>query len=198
VPVSVGLMDETRAIEHTQRTRSFLLAAMALVAAEIERADRIRFYENGIMSVNLPIATQAVGARCSRSTHPRSLVLLQELGRLIRQDSISIENPFIWKTKVEVVKDLWGKPEGKAIKYTLSCSRTRQTKLPPSLRHMCSVPTTPYRNARRWSCRGRSERVVCNRPSARAAPTRRGSRDGRRHSAQRARISKLPQLPGSH
>jgi 7-cyano-7-deazaguanine synthase in queuosine biosynthesis len=131
VPVSVGLTDETRAVEHTQRTRSFLLVAMALVAAEIERADRIRLYENGIMSVNLPIATQAVGARCSRSTHPRSLVLLQELGTLIRQDSISIENPFIWKTKVEVVKDLWGKPEGKAIRYTLSCSRTRQTKYHP-------------------------------------------------------------------
>jgi len=44
VPVSAGLTDETRAVEHTQRTRSFLLTAMALVGAEIERTDRIRFY----------------------------------------------------------------------------------------------------------------------------------------------------------
>src|SRR5262249_16661286 len=110
---------------------SFLLTAMALVAAEIERADRIRFYENGIMSVNLPISTQVVGARCSRSTHPRSLALLQELGRLVRQDNITIENPFIWKTKVEVVKELWEEPEGKVIGYALSCSRSRQTKAHP-------------------------------------------------------------------
>jgi len=31
---------------------------MAVVAAEIERTGRIRLYENGIMSVNLPISTQ--------------------------------------------------------------------------------------------------------------------------------------------
>ena len=65
VPVSAGLTDETKAIEHTQRTRSFLLTAMALIAAEIEGTDRIRFYENGIMSVNLPISTQVVGTRAS-------------------------------------------------------------------------------------------------------------------------------------
>ena len=58
VRVRAGLTDETRAVEHTQRTRSFLLTAMAVVAAEIERTGRIRLYENGIMSVNLPISTQ--------------------------------------------------------------------------------------------------------------------------------------------
>jgi 7-cyano-7-deazaguanine synthase in queuosine biosynthesis len=131
VRVSAGLTDETRAVEHTQRTRSFLLVAMALMAAEIERTGRICFYENGIMSVNLPISTQVVGARCSRSTHPRSLMLLQELCRLIRRDDIAIENPFIWKTKVEVVRELLEKPEADAIRHTLSCSRSRQTSYQP-------------------------------------------------------------------
>ena len=126
VPVSAGLTDETKAIEHTQRTRSFLLTAMALIAAEIEGTDRIRFYENGIMSVNLPISTQVVGTRASRSTHPRSLMLLESLCRLIRPSDTVIDNPFIWKTKIEVVNELRDKPEGEAIQRTLSCSKTRQ------------------------------------------------------------------------
>jgi len=126
VRVNAGLTDETRALEHTQRTRSFLLTALAVVAAEIEQTNRIHFYENGIMSVNLPISTQVVGARCSRSTHPHSLKLLEDLCGLISQGDITIENPFVWKTKVEVVKELCGKPEGDAISLTLSCSRTRE------------------------------------------------------------------------
>ena len=126
VRVSAGLKDEIRAVEHTQRTRSFLLTALALLAAEIERTDRICFYENGVMSVNLPISTQVVGARCSRSTHPRSLMLLQDLCRLIRQCDMTIENPFVWKTKVEVVEELWRNPEADAIRRTLSCSKTPQ------------------------------------------------------------------------
>jgi Queuosine biosynthesis protein QueC len=126
VRVTAGLRDETRAVEHTQRTRSFLLSALALIAAEIERTGRICFYENGVMSVNLPISTQVVGARSSRSTHPRSLMLLEDLFRQILRSDIAIENPFIWKTKVEVVKELCGRPEGDAIRRTLSCSRTRE------------------------------------------------------------------------
>jgi 7-cyano-7-deazaguanine synthase in queuosine biosynthesis len=126
VQVSAGLTDETKAIEHTQRTRTFLLSAIALVAAAIEGTDRICFYENGVMSVNLPISTQVVGARASRSTHPRSLLLLEQLCSLVWQDAIAIENPFIWKTKAEVVAELRGKPEGAAIARTVSCSRTRE------------------------------------------------------------------------
>lgn len=132
VAVIAGLTAAAKAVEHTQRTRSFVLTALALVAAEIERADRIRFYENGVMSVNLPISTQLVGTRASRSTHPRSLMLLQDLCRLVRKDGVAIENPFIWMTKAEVVTELRRSPEGDAMRLTLSCSRTRElTRMKP-------------------------------------------------------------------
>jgi hypothetical protein len=126
VPVSAGLTKQTAAVEHTQRTRSFLLAATALVAAVMERSDRIRFYENGVMSINLPISTQVVGSRASRSTHPRSLLLLEQLGSLVWNDEIRIGNPFIWKTKAEVVGELCLTPEASVIRRTLSCGRTRE------------------------------------------------------------------------
>ncbi|MBI3865345.1 MAG: hypothetical protein HY290_26010, partial [Planctomycetia bacterium] len=38
----------------TQRSRSFLYASMAAVIARIFKLDRIRFYENGVVSLNLP------------------------------------------------------------------------------------------------------------------------------------------------
>jgi Queuosine biosynthesis protein QueC len=125
VPVHAGLTSQARAQEHTQRSRSFLLTTLATVAAFMEQSDRVLFYENGIMSINLPIATQVVGARASRSTHPRSLMLLQQLARSIRVRDVTIDNPFIRKTKVEVVRDLKDRPEGNLIRHTLSCSRTR-------------------------------------------------------------------------
>ena len=168
VRVSAGLTDETRAVEHTQRTRSFLLTAMAVVAAEIERTNRIRFYENGIMSVNLPISTQVVGARCSRSTHPHSLMLLQDLCRLISQGDITIENPFVWKTKVEVVKELWGKPEGDAIRRTLSCSRTREiTKYQPHCGKCAQCLQRRIATLGAGAAEARSGRGLCGRPVAR-------------------------------
>ena len=132
VPVSAGMKAQTSAVEHTQRTRSFLLTAIALVAAVMEKSDRIRFYENGIMSVNLPISTQVVGTRASRSTHPRSLALLENLTQLVQDDEIKVDNPFIWKTKAEVVQELQKTVARGLTRRTLSCSRTRQmTKYKP-------------------------------------------------------------------
>lgn len=125
VPVSAGLTKETSADEHTQRTRSFLLSAVAMVAAVIEGSDRVQFFENGIMSVNLPISAQVVGTRASRSTHPRSLRLLNDLAHNLISGDIWIDNPFIWKTKVEVVQELLKRPEGRLVRNTLSCSHTR-------------------------------------------------------------------------
>lgn len=111
--------------EATQRTRSFFFTAMAAVAAHIKTADSIRFYENGVMSVNLPIATQVVGARSSRSTHPRSLHLLNRVVEMITLHPIKIDNPFIWMTKIEVVKELAGTKQAKLITSSVSCTRAR-------------------------------------------------------------------------
>jgi 7-cyano-7-deazaguanine synthase in queuosine biosynthesis len=126
VPVHAGLTVKASKQEHTQRSRSFLLMALATAAAYMEQSDRILFYEHGIMSINLPIATQVVGARASRSTHPRSLMLLQQVARSIQAGDVKIENPFIWKTKTEIVRELKDKHEGAFIARSLSCSRTRE------------------------------------------------------------------------
>ena len=62
----------------------------------------IRFFENGIVSHNLPIAEQVVGARATRSTHPKVLRSLSELMSLVIGRAIVIDNPLVWQTKGEV------------------------------------------------------------------------------------------------
>jgi hypothetical protein len=58
--------------EYTQRTRTFLYAALATVVARAFGLRRIRFYENGVVSLNLPISEQAVGVDPRARLIPKS------------------------------------------------------------------------------------------------------------------------------
>ena len=48
--------------EHTQRTRSFLFAALAAGIAFMEGNNAFSFFENGIVSFNLPMNASVLGA----------------------------------------------------------------------------------------------------------------------------------------
>lgn len=121
---SAGLTTANQPAETSQRSRSLLFFALALLTAEAVSSQEIRFYENGLMSFNLPISQQVVGARASRTTHPLALFLLSRLA-LALDRSLVVENPFVWKTKAEVVQELRTLPERTYIAKTISCSNTR-------------------------------------------------------------------------
>jgi len=90
--------------EFTQRTRTFLFSAIGCVVAEMMGCARIRFFENGLMSFNLPIAPQIVGSRATRSTHPRALRQMTDFANHILGHPFEVANPFVWRTKAEVVR----------------------------------------------------------------------------------------------
>lgn len=110
-----------------QRTRSFLYASLAAAVAHIAQKHVIKFYENGIVSCNLPISEQIVGTRASRSTHPKALRLFTDFFSLVFERPFKVENPFFEKTKSEVVKSIGDKGYHRLIELTNSCSHTRQT-----------------------------------------------------------------------
>ncbi len=92
----------------------------------------IRFYENGITAINLPICEQVVGARASRTTHPQVLEGFARLIGLLTERGFSVENPFIWKTKAAVIDLIGDAGCADLIARTRSCSHTIQsTKLHP-------------------------------------------------------------------
>jgi hypothetical protein len=114
--------DENLGRESTQRTRSFLFAALGTLVAQSIDAGGMRFYENGVLSVNLPVAEEVLRARASRTTHPLALHLLSQLAAAIVERELPIDNPFLFKTKTEVVQILSSHNATDLIAQTCSCS----------------------------------------------------------------------------
>jgi hypothetical protein len=110
------------AAEDSQRSRSFLYASLAATVAALFGKDKIRFYENGITSLNLPIAEQVIGARATRTTHPKSIADFQKLLSLISDCTFAVETPFLWKTKTDVMLSIKEAGQAELIKHTVSCS----------------------------------------------------------------------------
>lgn len=126
VPVRIHMKGALSTREFTQRTRSFLFTAIATAVAELDRSTNIRFYENGVMSINLPPAAHYVGTRASRTTHPHAIYLLQDALRRVCQSRLEINNPYIWMTKSEVVKELVRYGHAELIKDSISCTSIRE------------------------------------------------------------------------
>ncbi len=121
VPVWINKA-ETFGREPTQRTRSFLYSALGTLVAHSVQAGGVRFYENGIVSLNLPIAQEVVRARASRTTHPIALHLLEALCTAVTERNFAIDNPYLFKTKTEVVATLANNKAADLIADTCSCS----------------------------------------------------------------------------
>jgi predicted MPP superfamily phosphohydrolase len=121
VPVWIN-KDEKLGKEPTQRTRSFLYATLGAVVAASVKAAGVRFFENGVVSLNLPVADEVVGARASRTTHPHALHLFSRLFGLILGREFTVDNPYLFKTKKEVVEVLAANRGCPLIGYTCSCA----------------------------------------------------------------------------
>jgi hypothetical protein len=114
--------------EYTQRSRSFLYASLAAAVAQMAGLPGIRFYENGVVSINLPIAADVVGGRATRTTHP---FVLNGFGRLFtllaggkKRDHFTVENGFLWKTKSDVVRSIVDAQCGNLIEASTSCTHS--------------------------------------------------------------------------
>lgn len=110
------------ASESTQRSRSLLFASLGQVVARMLGAKQVSFYENGVVSQNLPISPQVIGTMATRTTHPLALHLLEKLMDLIAGSSVPIRNPFQWITKTEVVQCIARHGGAKMIKTAVSCT----------------------------------------------------------------------------
>jgi 7-cyano-7-deazaguanine synthase in queuosine biosynthesis len=110
--------------DFNQRTRSFLFAALAAVVAQTFNLSHIRFYENGITSLHLPISPQLLDGRASRTTHPTVLQGFQQVFSLLFDCSFVVDNPYIWKTKAEVLKEIKTAGYGRLCALTSSCTHT--------------------------------------------------------------------------
>jgi 7-cyano-7-deazaguanine synthase in queuosine biosynthesis len=123
VPVWVNKAKELNK-EYTQRTRSFLFASIAAVVARLFGLNRIRFFENGVTSLNLPISPQILSTRASRTTHPKPLAGMRSLLSRVFPDGFGIENPYFWKTKTQILKEIKQAGYSELGASTVSCAHT--------------------------------------------------------------------------
>ena len=108
--------------EGTHRTRSFLFASLGVVTAQAFGKERVSFYENGVVSLNLPPVGNVLGTRASRTTHPQSLNRFSDLFGQIFEAPIRIDNPFFWRTKTDVVTTIARLGMADQIAHTRSCA----------------------------------------------------------------------------
>jgi 7-cyano-7-deazaguanine synthase in queuosine biosynthesis len=121
-----------QAQEVTQRTRSFLFLSLAAATAFQLGIQKISICENGVVSLNIPISGQTVGTLLTRSTHPTFLKQFQDFMRQIVEAEISVTNPFLFKTKTEMIKMLRTWSQADLMGGTISCSYTQgKTRLQP-------------------------------------------------------------------
>jgi hypothetical protein len=131
VPVRANLRDDLGK-ESTHRTRSFLFASIGAVTAHLLDLQRIFFFENGVVSLNLPPVGQVIGARATRTTHPQALAGFRRALSAVLGQYFDVSNPYAWITKSEVIERIVQSSCGDLIKDTRSCMRVHaMTKLHP-------------------------------------------------------------------
>lgn len=114
------------ASDSSQRSRSFLFAALGQLVARSFGAKSLSFYENGVISHNLPISSQVVGTMATRTTHPLSLRKLNALMSLVGTGNVPIANQYRWLTKRDVVDRIAQYGGERKISKSVSCTSIRE------------------------------------------------------------------------
>ena len=118
--------------ETTQRTRSFLLATLGVAVAQQIHVAEVHLPDNGVVSLNLPINKQLLGARATRSTHPKFIRLYNRLLEAIFPNGPQLANPLWARTRAETLDILRMAGLTGLIEETNSCSHQRgRTKMRP-------------------------------------------------------------------
>jgi hypothetical protein len=107
----------------------------ALAARRVGHRKILLLAENGQMAIHLPLTQGRIGAFSTHTAHPDVLAKMQEFFRGVLFDGISIDNPYVFRTKAEVVKVLWTGLR-QSIPSATSC--WKNTRLPSETTH-CGI-----------------------------------------------------------
>ncbi len=113
-----------RAAEETQRTRMFLYSSIAASLCAALSKQKFSIFENGITSLNFIRRQDLMNGRATRTTHPKTIHLLQQLFSEVIGRKLTIETPFFWKTKADLLESLGKSNQRHLIPSAVSCSKT--------------------------------------------------------------------------
>ena len=111
--------------DSSQRTRSFLYASLGAVVANAVGVSRVALSDNGVVSLNLPISDQLVGALASRSTHPKFINQMNFLLEKVLPGRPVIANTLWDQTRSEGLALLKATGLEELLQESNSCCNTR-------------------------------------------------------------------------
>jgi len=115
----------SRERDTTQRTRSFLYASLGAGVASALGISDVILADNGIVSLNLPINDQLLGALASRSTHPKFVWLFNRLIDGVLPCRPRVRNPLWNRTRAEALEALKRAGLGGLLQETNLCAHGR-------------------------------------------------------------------------
>jgi len=121
--------------ELTSRSRGLLYAATAIYLAAAHEQPTVTMAENGQLAVNPPLTERRLTACSTRSVHPRTLDLLNQLVTRLG-GTVTVVNPFLYLTKGDVCRVALGaglSPE--ALYRTVGCGRPPMYRTSSALAH---------------------------------------------------------------
>jgi hypothetical protein len=116
-----------RAVEETQRTRIFLYTAIAQSLSSLASEKDILIFENGMTSINFYKRQDLINARASRTTHPKTLKLLEDFYSLVGGTTRKIKHPFLFNTKTDIFEKIKAYGKTSYLNSTISCTKTFQS-----------------------------------------------------------------------
>jgi 7-cyano-7-deazaguanine synthase in queuosine biosynthesis len=120
-------------LENSQRTRSFVFLMLGALAARRSGHYKVLFLaENGQMAIHLPLSHGRIGAFSTHTAHPDVLAEMEALMTQVLAAPISISNPYVHRTKKEVVQEIV-KRLPSAISLATSC--WRNARMPKGVTH---------------------------------------------------------------
>jgi len=108
--------------ENSQRTRSFLFLTLGALIARRNNLSRVLFMaENGQFAIHLPLTPARIGPFSTHTADPEFLNKVENIFKvLLNNDTFQIFNPFLYKTKAEVISVL-SDEISKYIPLSISC-----------------------------------------------------------------------------
>ena len=116
-------------IETSQRSRGLLFLAAGVATAWAVHQDHLRVFENGIGAINLPYLRSQQGAQATKSVHPLTLRMVQDLASAVSNRPFVIDTPAIALTKAELLRRAPSTAR-KAFGLTVSCDAGFAARVP--------------------------------------------------------------------
>jgi len=105
--------------EKSSRTRGLLFATTAIAVAAATGVETVAVPENGFVALNVPLTPARSGALSTRSTHPHTLALINQLAGDLGL-KVGLRNPWLYATKGDIAAEALKLPDAAAL--TVSCS----------------------------------------------------------------------------